>query len=87
MKKLLCIFAIVGCVLGCGSLKPIIRTIVDVIEIAGLLCENTMSEQPAALLKGKTVQAFCKEKEHLQPFIDEVKGSKLKASRKLGLAR
>jgi len=72
---------------GCGAIKPIIRNIVDIAEIAGLLCENTMSEQPVSKLKGKTVQAFCKEKANLQPFIDEVKGSKLAASRKLGLVR
>jgi len=69
---------------GCGAIKPIIRTIVD---IATLLCENAASEQPISALQGKTPQQFCKVKANVQPFIDQVKYAKMNASRKMGLVK
>jgi hypothetical protein len=84
MKKLLCVFAMLGCLVGCAALKPIIRTIVD---IATLLCENAASEQPISALQGQTPQQFCKVKANVQPFIDQVLSAKLNASRKTGLSR
>jgi len=84
MKKLLCVFAIIGCIVGCAAAMPIIRTIVD---IATLLCENAASEKPIAVLQGNTPQQWCRIQTNLQPFVDDLLKARQSASEKTGIAQ
>jgi len=84
MKKAVLTIFLVLILFGCGSAMNVIRTIID---IATLLCENAASEKPIDVLKGQTPQQFCKTKENLQPFIDQVTRAKMAASRATGLSK
>jgi len=72
--------AIVWYLASCAAMLPVIRGIVD---IATLLCENSMSEQPKAVLGGKTVKQFCRIEKNLKPFIDETLKAKQNACQTL----
>jgi hypothetical protein len=84
MKKVVLAIFLAMAIFACGSAMQVIRTIID---IATLLCENAASEKPISVLKGQTPQQFCKTKENLQPFVDQVTRAKMAASRATGLAK
>jgi hypothetical protein len=69
-----CLSAALHCTANTG------HTIKTIYDLGVALCEITVREHPELAPSGQAIDTLCKDAEFLKPFIDEVSGSKKRAT-------